>query len=557
MASLEAKVSKKRRQDGDPEASKRKQKKQKKESLPTEIVRESSLGRDEEHHDNKGLNVDADPAATESTQPKKDKKKKKPKTEDPLPADIDAGTAHDVSEGSPEKSKKSKKSKKDRSASDASAPATDRLTPPPTADETKPKKSKKRDAGSSQMSPEAVPETNGARHRDADASPVKSKKSKKKKRDGNEDEEATVQHPESTTDTLEAKTKKRKDRSREIQATPPPSQPHSSQRLDPDSPSTKRTPKSKTAKSSAPPPPVVMQEVARWVPLWPRGWHQPITAAIEQHFTPKLHRYDGDMGGVLLGYDNVCLNDRPTRKGAATQDNEAVKLLSVNEFGVGFCWLIADLELFLPKRGSWMEGELILQNQGHVGVVCWDKFNASIESSRLPPKWSWVAAPEDGLADEDFNMDLDGNEDGEQVASATPLGYWVDEDGNKVEGKLRFRIKNYDVGLSGDHSFLCIEGTMLDETEENRLREKELKLAAGAKGGIKRRPQRVLPEFSMTDLGVDEEAEKAKRWRKEPPTEEQEPGDGVEEEAGPGAEEGAEEGFAEEAEAIDVVEEDD
>lgn len=394
----------------------------------------------------------------------------------------------------------------------------------PTATESpKSKKEKKKKKSKTEDLP--PPEANGAE--------AKPKKSKKKRKDA-EDQEAEAQptdrsmpirsvskHPESKSDSPETKRKKRKDKSRDTHATPPPSQPSSQERLATDSPSAKRTSKPKTSTLSGPPPPVVKQEIARWVPLWPRGWNQPITAAIEQHLSPKLHRYDSDMGGVLLSYNNVSLNDRPTRKGAATQDSEAVKLLSVNEFGVGFCWLIADLELFLPKRGSWMEGELILQNEGHIGVVCWDKFNASIESSRLPPKWNWVAASEEDFANEDYNMDVDGEEEG-KVESATPLGYWVDESGNKVEGKLKFRIKNYDVGLSGDHSFLCIEGTMLDEKDENRMREREIKMAGGLSGASARKARRKLPEFSMTDLGLDEEAEKSKKWRQKKPEEEEE-----------------------------------
>lgn len=547
MASPDVKVSKKRRQEGEPESAKRKQKKQKKASLSAEFGDGHEDPNATEH-----LRADPDLAPTEPSKPKKDKKKKKSKAEDALPEGPNGAdaNAHASTEGSPEQSRKHKKSKKERPAPDAlsEAPDAGRLTPPPTADEAKPKKSRKRDVDSSQVSLGVVPETNGVQG-DAEASPVKPKKSKKKRKEDTVAEEAVEQRAESKTDSPEAKRKKRKDKSREAQATPPPSQPNR-ERIATDSPSAKRTPKLKTSKPRAPPPPVVIQEVARWVPLWPRGWNQPITAAIEQHFTPKLHRYDGEMGGVLLGHKNVCLNDRPTRKGAATQDSEAVKLLSVNEFGVGFCWLIADLELFLPKRGSWMEGELILQNEGHVGVVCWDKFNASIEATRLPPKWSWVATPEDELANEDFNMDLDGDQEGKPGGSATPLGHWVDEAGAKVEGKLRFRIKNYDVGLSGDHSFLCIEGTMLDEQDENRLREKELKVAAGARGGIKRRPQRVLPEFGMTDFGVDEEVEKAKRWRKVEPKEEEVVEEGEEEGFGEAHEEA--EGGVEGGEAMDV-----
>ena len=438
---------------------------------------------------------------------RKQKKQKKADNED-----LEADQEPALTESPKPKKDKKKKSKKDKTEDASEGVDARRLTPPPTADEAKPKKSKKK-------------------HVEVD-----------------EAEEPAAHHH-----------KKRKDKSRDTQATtPPPTHQSAQERLATDSPEAKRTPKTKTHKPSAPPPPVVMQTVARWVPLWPRGWNEPITAAIEQHFTPKLHRYDSEVGGVLLGYKDVCLNDRPTRKGAATNDHEAVKLLSVNEFGVGFVWLIAELELFLPKRGSWMEGELILQNEGHVGVVCWDKFNASIEANRLPPKWSWVAAPEDDFANDNYNMDVDGDQDGDQEASATPLGHWVDENGVKVEGKLRFRIKNYDVGLSGDHTFLCIEGTMLDEVEENRLREKELKQASGARGAIRRRPQRVLPEFSMTDLGLDEEEERGKRWRK-PEKEEvaEESGEGYAEGGDEDADNEPEEQVYEEAEAAMVEEEED
>lgn len=536
MASPDVKVSKKRRQDDDPEAAKRRQKKQKKASLSTEAIPPATPGSDnEDPNDNEHPKTDVDPTETESPKLKKDKKKKKSKTEDLPPAeangaDADAHTVTPSVEDSLDKPKKSKKSKKDSTTSKtlAETPAegtAQTLTPPPTASEAKPKKSKKRKDAEGQ---EAEAQSTVDR-----STPVPS----------------IPKHLESKSDSPETKRKKRKDKSRDAHATPPPSQPSPQERLATDSPSARRTSKPKTSKPSAPPPPVVKQEVARWVPLWPRGWNQPITAAIEQHFTPKLHRYDGDMGGVLLGYNNVCLNDRPTRKGAATQDSEAVKLLSVNEFGVGFCWLIADLELFLPKRGSWMEGELILQNQGHVGVVCWDKFNASIESSRLPPKWNWVAASEEDFANEDYNMDVDGEEEG-NMESATPLGYWVDESGNKVEGKLRFRIKNYDVGLSGDHSFLCIEGTMLDEKDENRMREREIKTAGGFSGASARKARRRLPEFSMTDLGLDEEAEKGKKWRQKKPEEEtQEEAEGEEVAVEGEAEAGAE------GDVMEVVEE--
>ncbi|SPO06679.1 uncharacterized protein DNG_09371 [Cephalotrichum gorgonifer] len=497
MASADAKVSKKRRQDGDPEAAKRKQKKQKKATQSAEFLASSPEPDVEGKDGNEHPKTDPDMTPARSTKPKSEKKKKEPKAEEASPAKVNAASALASSEGLPVRAKKEKKSKKD-----SSEPI---LAPLSAAPALKVKKSKKVKEAEEQ---EQANQSGSERSTPAPSVP---------------------DHLLTKAVDTEAKRKKRKDKAREIPATPSPTQPLAREKSPEaehsdgsaaDSPSAKLASKSTTSKPSRTsarsiaPPPVVMQQVARWVPLWPRGWNQPITAAIEQHFTPKLNRYDGEVGGVLLGFKNVCLNDRPTRKGAATEDREAVKLLSVNEFGVGFCWLIADLELFLPKRGSSMEGELTFQNQGHIGVVCWDRFNASIEATRLPATWSWVAVSEEDFGMGGDYMDVDGEQAGGEDGSATPLGYWADGDGNKVEGKLQFRIKNYDIGLSGDHSFLCIEGTMLDEKEENRLREKELKYAGGPSVGRSKRAQRRLPEFSMTDLGVEEEADKSKMWGK-------------------------------------------
>lgn len=54
------------------------------------------------------------------------------------------------------------------------------------------------------------------------------------------------------------------------------------------------------------------------------------------------------------------------------------------------------------------------------------------------------------------------------------------------------------------------------------MREREIKMAGGLSGASARKARRKLPEFSMTDLGLDEEAEKSKKWRQKKPEEEEE-----------------------------------
>ena len=258
--------------------------------------------------------------------------------------------------------------------------------------------------------------------------------------------------------------------------------------------------------------PIIKQTQCIWVPMYPKGFDEPISAAIDQHLKPRLYRFDETLKGVLLSYENVCLNSKPTRKGGATRDTDQVYLLSTQEYGVAYCWLIADLELFVPKRGATMLGEIVLQNAGHIGVLCWGKFNASIEKKRLPRQWRWE--------DNSFraaSVELDGEEDDQNQFIRT-LGSWIDENGEPITGQVAFRIKNYDVGLSGDHAFLCIEGTMLSDKREAKLRQEELqemKRLKSAKSPWLVGTGREVPEFGFTDLGVDEEVkqERQKGWR--------------------------------------------
>uniref|UniRef100_L2FP87 DNA-dependent RNA polymerase i subunit a43 n=1 Tax=Colletotrichum fructicola (strain Nara gc5) TaxID=1213859 RepID=L2FP87_COLFN len=132
-----------------------------------------------------------------------------------------------------------------------------------------------------------------------------------------------------------------------------------------------------------------------------------------------------------------------------------------------------------------MEGVINLENEGHIGVVCWSKFNASIESARLPAEWRWVHADSaeaaqyvaDPFAAEEDAAEAQAAEDEHgAVRQIHTTGFWVDGAGEKVKGRVRFRIKAFDVGS----------------------------------GGILSKERRRMPEFSVTKFGVvEDEEEKA------------------------------------------------
>jgi len=265
--------------------------------------------------------------------------------------------------------------------------------------------------------------------------------------------------------------------------------------------------------------PFFTQTISLYVPFFPIGFDKPLTNVASQHLDPLLNHYSPLLRGVLLGYSNLNLSDRPAKASIHLPTDETPALLhSIDEYAVGFGWLTFDAYLFIPSRGKWMEGVVQLQSEGHIGVVCWSKFNASIEAKRLPKGWRWVdlakgsAKPNDSsIANENESDILDG-EELQVVEQIHTTGYWVNKEGKKVSGKLRFRVKNFDVGLAGDYGYLSIEGTCLDDDAERALgaQERDAERVRRLKqnpSGLLRPLSKRVPEFSMTKFGREDQEE--------------------------------------------------
>ncbi|KAI8965233.1 hypothetical protein F5Y11DRAFT_313380 [Daldinia sp. FL1419] len=272
--------------------------------------------------------------------------------------------------------------------------------------------------------------------------------------------------------------------------------------------------------------PFFTQTVSQYLPLFPSGLIEPIEGFADQHLKPLLNRYVPSFRGILLAYRNPRVGEAPGRSSLSekSKTKEVVLLESINEYAVAFGWLTVDVDLFCPSRGASMEGIVNLQGEGHIGVVCWDMFNASIEAARLPHGWRWV-----DLLSKDKGKGKGGNTNREKTTEEAKLptpepfedpdndnaqmhttGYWVDEAGKRIRGgaKLYFRIKHYEVGVSGDYGYLSIEGTMLSQEEEKAKNSEEMEALRRRRlkhgGDVLRKPQKRLPEFSMTKFGVNE-----------------------------------------------------
>ncbi|KZF24312.1 hypothetical protein L228DRAFT_245222 [Xylona heveae TC161] len=235
--------------------------------------------------------------------------------------------------------------------------------------------------------------------------------------------------------------------------------------------------------------PFSVHTASLYLPLAPISQLKPIDGLCAEHLSPLILTYYAPFRGVVLSYSNVRLSEQPSAAGK--QGSGPVLAQSVDEYAVSFVWVTADFLLFNPKRGDWIEGWVNLQHEGHLGLVCWNLFNASIERKRLPKSWQWV-----GPSTSRSNSRADDQAD----AAAEGEGYYVDEDGNKVEGKIKFRVKDIETSASSSHErgFLSIEGTMLPEEEEKQLLEQEVsnKKRPALKG--RRGIQRIQPVFKQS-----------------------------------------------------------
>ena len=110
-----------------------------------------------------------------------------------------------------------------------------------------------------------------------------------------------------------------------------------------------------------------------------------------------------------------------------------------------------------------MEGYVNLQNEGHLGLVCWNLFNASIERKRLPSDWKW----------KDVSDAREGWEGVGETYAEEGMGYYVDGEGKKIEGMVKFRVREIESSHDRERGFLSIEGTMLSEAAESKLVEGE------------------------------------------------------------------------------------
>ncbi|KAG0652597.1 DNA-directed RNA polymerase I subunit RPA43 [Hyphodiscus hymeniophilus] len=217
-----------------------------------------------------------------------------------------------------------------------------------------------------------------------------------------------------------------------------------------------------------------VQTSSLYLPLSPVSQRYPIEGLCAEHLSPLILQWYPPFSSVILSYSNPRMSAEPFGN-----DGDSTLLQNIDEYAVSWAWVTAEFLLFKPDLGSTIEGYVNLQNEGHLGLVCWNMFNASIERKRLPEDWKWVGV-------EDMERGEEGMEMGETYAE-DGAGYFVDGEGKKIDGLVKFRIRDVETDVDREKSFLSLAGTMLDAKAEKKIVESEIAKMKLGKSGVGRR----------------------------------------------------------------------
>ena len=256
------------------------------------------------------------------------------------------------------------------------------------------------------------------------------------------------------------------------------------------------------ATSGEPVSPFYQQTSSFYLPLPPISQKHALQGICAEHISPLILTYYPPFHGVIISYSNARLSTD-----TQIETSNPAYARAIDEYASSFVWLTADFVIFKPRRNSVIEGYLNLQSESTIGLLCLNFFNATIERKRLPKEWKWISggmkvprkrklkkAATDAMSDSDeAQAEADEDDVAEQTVEDAE-GYFQDQTGKRIEGVLRFRVKNVDTSRSVDREtgFVSIEGTMLSEDDETQLQEQEK---------IRR------PDFGRKQLG----------WQNEPP----------------------------------------
>jgi DNA-directed RNA polymerase I subunit RPA43 len=241
------------------------------------------------------------------------------------------------------------------------------------------------------------------------------------------------------------------------------------------------------------------ERITQYVCLPPVCLSDPFSAVCATVLSPLLLTYFPPAKGVVLAYEDVELSNTPPSAQSATpasksqsQDDAPVEpllLRHVDEYDAPFLWVTASFLVWRPVRNAYLHARITDQAKTHITLAHLNTFPVSILKDCLPLDWSWHSK-EAGKVKKGWDGRL--SDEG---------GWWVNGEGEKVEGGLDVRIRDFDGRMDGrakGKGFLRIEGSLLSEKEE------KAKARQSGKG-----KQKATPSAMRTQQQREEASEEA------------------------------------------------
>ncbi|KAI4638170.1 hypothetical protein J4E93_010326 [Alternaria ventricosa] len=224
-----------------------------------------------------------------------------------------------------------------------------------------------------------------------------------------------------------------------------------------------------------------IERISQYVCIPPSCLADPFSAVCATVLSPLLLTYFPPAKGVVLAYENVELQSTPPavsdpksknksqsqqRSESNSSDNapaEPLLLRHVDEYAAPFLWVTASFIVWRPTRNAYLTAHITDQAKTHLTLAHLNTFPVSILKECLPSDWSWHSE-ESGQTKQGYDGKL--SDEG---------GWWVNGDGEKVEGELRVRIRDVEGRMDGKgkgKGFLRIDGALVSEEEIKAAQQK-------------------------------------------------------------------------------------
>lgn len=243
------------------------------------------------------------------------------------------------------------------------------------------------------------------------------------------------------------------------------------------------------------------KRMSLYLPIPPIGLDKALAAMLTLHVTPLLLTYFPPAGGVVLSIHDPMLSATPQNtlnqpllpphgSGGPRDPSHAFPKVG-DEFGACWAWLTVTLLVYSPQRGDELSGWTNAMSEGFVGLVCYNYFQTSIAKSRIPATWSWSGPtretrqrkiPRKGKLNDGEGPSQDSQYDSQETVVAREddaidgtAGAFLDENGSKIPDRLRFRVVDLEMIPAQERGQLAlqVEGTLLNDEEESRVRQEE------------------------------------------------------------------------------------